>query len=59
VTIGTNAILYALDAQTGKQLYSSENLIESWAHFSEPIVAGDNVYVCTWDGKVCAFGLKK
>ena len=59
LTIGTNAILYALDAQTGKQLYSSENAIDSWAHFSEPVVVGDNVYVCTWDGKVYAFGLKK
>jgi outer membrane protein assembly factor BamB len=59
IAIGTNAVLYALDAQTGKQLYSSENSIESWAHFSEPVVVGDNVYVCTWDGKVYAFGLKK
>ena len=59
VTIGTNAILYALDAQTGKELYSSKEAIDSWAHFSEPVVVGDNVYVCTWDGKVYAFGLKK
>ena len=57
--IGTNAVLYALDAETGKQLYSSESQIESWAHFSEPVVAGGNVYVSTWDGKVYAFGLKK
>ncbi len=59
VTIGTNAILYALDAETGKELYSSKEAIDSWAHFSEPVVVGDNVYVCTWDGKVYAFGLKK
>jgi len=57
VMIGTNAILYALDAQTGQQLYSREKAIESWAHFSEPVIAGDNVYVATWDGKVYAFGL--
>ncbi|MGD0964194.1 MAG: PQQ-binding-like beta-propeller repeat protein [Candidatus Acidiferrales bacterium] len=55
----TNAILYALDAQTGQQLFSSEKLIDSWTHFSEPVVAGGKVYVSTWDGRVYAFGLKK
>jgi outer membrane protein assembly factor BamB len=55
----TNAVLYALDAQTGQQLYSSEKLIDSWTHFSEPVVAGGRVYVSTWDGRVYAFGLKK
>jgi hypothetical protein len=54
-----NAILYALDAETGRQLYSSEKLIDSFTHFSEPVVAGGQVYVSTWDGKVYAFGLKK
>jgi outer membrane protein assembly factor BamB len=56
---GTNAVLYALDAETGRQIYSSGKLIDSFTHFSEPVVAGGNVYVCTWDGKVYAFGLKK
>ena len=55
----TNAILYAFDGETGKQLYSSEKLIDSWMHFSEPVVAGGQVYVSTWDGRVYAFGLKK
>ena len=54
-----NAVLYAFDAETGQQLYSSEKLIDSFTHFSEPVVAGGQVYVCTWDGKVYAFGLKK
>ena len=54
-----NAVLYAFDAETGQQLYSSEKLINSFTHFSEPVVAGGKVYVCTWDGKVYAFGLKK
>jgi PQQ-like domain len=54
-----NAILYAFDAETGQQLYSSEKLIDSFTHFSEPVVAGGQVYICTWDGKVYAFGLKK
>lgn len=56
---GTNAVLYALDAETGRQLYSSEKLIDSFTHFSEPVVAGGRVYVSAWDGKVYAFGLKK
>ena len=55
----TNAVLYALDAETGQQLYSSEKLIDSWTHFSEPVVAGGKIYVSTWDGRLYAFGLKK
>jgi outer membrane protein assembly factor BamB len=55
----TNAVLYALDAQTGQQLYSSEKKIDSWTHFSEPVIAGGKVYVSTWDGRLYAFGLKK
>jgi hypothetical protein len=54
-----NAVLYAFNAETGQQLYSSEKLIDSFTHFSEPVVAGGKVYVSTWDGKVYAFGLKK
>ena len=52
-------MLYALDAETGRQLYSSEKLIASFTHFSEPVVAGGQIYVSTWDGTVYAFGLKK
>jgi len=33
--------------------------LDNFTHFSEPVVAGGKVYVCTWDGKVYAFGLKK
>jgi hypothetical protein len=40
-------------------LYSSNKLISSFTHFNEPVVAGGQVYICTWDGKVYAFGLKK
>ena len=54
-----HAILYAFDAETGQQLYSSDNAIDSWTHFSEPVVAGGKVYISTWDGRVYAFGLKK
>src|SRR5260221_11168111 len=55
----TNAILYAFDGATGKQLYSSDKLIDSWMHFSEQWVAGGQVHVSTWDERVYAFGLKK
>ena len=54
---GTHAVLYAFDAQTGQQLYLSDRLIDSWAHFTEPVVAGGKVYISTWDGRVYAFGL--
>jgi outer membrane protein assembly factor BamB len=55
----TNAVLYALDGETGKELYSSDKAIDSWTHFSEPVIADGKVYVSTWDGRVYAFGLKK
>jgi hypothetical protein len=54
-----NAVLYALDAETGRELYSSNKLISSFTHFNQPVVAGGQVYVCTWDGKIYAFGLKR
>jgi outer membrane protein assembly factor BamB len=57
--VDPNAVLYALDAETGRELYSSNKLIPSFTHFNEPVVAGGQVYICTWDGKVYAFGLKK
>ena len=54
-----NAVLYALDAESGRELFSSKKQINSFTHFNEPVVAGGQVYVCTWDGKIYAFGLKK
>ena len=44
------AALYALDAQTGKELWSSGNQIESWNHFSGLTVANGRAYVATFDG---------
>jgi len=57
--LNPNAVLIAVDAETGRELYSSGTLITSFTHFNEPVVAGGQVYICTWDGKVYAFGLKK
>jgi outer membrane protein assembly factor BamB len=50
--------LFAFDAETGEQLYSSEKTITDWVHFSEPVVALGKVFVVTHDAHVYAFGLK-
>jgi outer membrane protein assembly factor BamB len=55
----SNLTLYAFDAETGKQLYSSEKIIPGWVHYSEPVVAAGKVFVVTWDARVYAFGLKR
>ena len=55
----TNAILYALDAETGQELYSSKDAIDDWTHLSSITVADGSVYVTTRKTFVYAFGLKK
>ena len=52
-----NAILYAFDAATGKELYSSQKLIDSWTHYGGLAIAKGRVYVTTWDARVYCFGL--
>jgi outer membrane protein assembly factor BamB len=52
-----HAILYALDAQTGKVLFSSGDTIKGFSHFSGFAVAGGRIYVGTYDGTLYAFGL--
>lgn len=52
-----NLKLYAFDAETGKQLYSSKQTIPDWVHFGEPVVALGKVFLTTHDGHVYAFGL--
>ncbi len=54
-----NAVLYALDAPTGKELYSSGGAIDSWTHFSGLSLADGKIYVSTYDSRVYAFGLKE
>ena len=39
------AALYALDGQTGKELWSSGTQIESWNHFSGLTVANGRAYI--------------
>ncbi len=50
-----HAVLYALDAATGKVLYSSGDAISGFAHFSGLAVADGRVFVSTWDNTVYAF----
>jgi outer membrane protein assembly factor BamB len=53
----THAVLCALDAPTGKQIYSSKELIDSWNHYGGLALSGGRLYVSTYDGRVYAFGL--
>jgi outer membrane protein assembly factor BamB len=53
----THAVLYALDGQTGEELWSSGEQITSWNHFSGISVANGRVYIATYDGTVYCFGL--
>jgi hypothetical protein len=55
----THAVLYALDGETGKELWSSGDQIKSWNHFSGLAVANGRVYIGTYDGVLYCFGLKK
>src|SRR5688572_25183491 len=55
----THTILYALDAETGQELYSSKDLIDDWTHLSSITVADGSVYVTTRKTIVYAFGLSK
>jgi outer membrane protein assembly factor BamB len=52
------AKLYALDALTGKELYSSGDQVTSFLHQAGLSVAGDKVYFGTFDGTIYCFGLK-
>lgn len=53
----THATLYAFDAETGKELWSSGNTIKSFAHWSGLSVANGRVYIGTYDSILYSFGL--
>ena len=55
---GTHATIYALDGETGKELWSSGDAIKSWNHYSGLAVANGRVYIATYDGMLYCFGLK-
>jgi outer membrane protein assembly factor BamB len=51
------AILYALDAATGKELWSSGTAIASFVKGIGPSAGDGQVYVVTYDGTIYAFGI--
>ncbi len=53
-----SAVLYALDAETGKELFSSGDTISSFTHFSGIAISNGRVFVTAWNGTVYAFGIK-
>jgi hypothetical protein len=55
----THAVLYVLDAQTGKELWSSGDEIKSWNHWSGLSVANGRVYIATFDNILYSYGIKK
>ena len=55
----SHAILYAFDTTTGKELYSSNQLIDGWSHFGGLAVAGGRIYAVTYQNRVYSFGLKQ
>lgn len=52
-----NSVLYALDAATGKVLFSSQATMPGFSHFSGISVAGGTVFAVTWDNTVYAFSV--
>jgi outer membrane protein assembly factor BamB len=54
----THAVLYALDGETGKELYSSGDQIKSFNHFTGLSVANGRVYITTYDSVLYCFGLR-
>ena len=53
------AVLYALDAKTGKLLYQSGAAMKSWVHFSGLAVAEGRIYSVDHDSHIYCFGLKQ
>ncbi|MBM3756766.1 MAG: pyrrolo-quinoline quinone [Acidobacteria bacterium] len=59
IPLSTRAVLYVLDAQTGKELYNSGNQIETFNHWSGLAVADGRVYINTFDGTLYCFGIRQ
>jgi outer membrane protein assembly factor BamB len=51
----SGAVLYALDAETGKELYSSGKTITTFTHFGGLSVTDGRIFLTTHDSKVYAF----
>ncbi len=59
IPASTHAVLYALDALTGKELWNSGNDITSWLHNGELSIANGRVYIGTFDGMLYCYGIAK
>jgi outer membrane protein assembly factor BamB len=55
----SNAALYALDAATGKVLWSSGDQIKGWTHFSGLALANGRIYVVTHDSTLWCFSVEE
>jgi len=55
----THAVLYALEAQTGKELWSSGKQMATWNHWGGLAVANGRVYLNTYDGVLYCFGISQ
>ena len=53
-----NAVLYAFDAETGKELYNSGDMLKQFTHFSGLAIADGRLFCTTYDGTIYAFGLQ-
>src|SRR5260370_37364774 len=51
------AVLKALDARTGKELYNSGDTFATWGHFSGLAVSNGKVFAVDHDSTVYCFGL--
>ena len=57
IQASSRAVLYALDAKTGKELYNSGDDIASFVHFGALSVANGRVYLGSFDSTLYCFGL--
>lgn len=53
----SHAVLYALDAQTGRELWNSGDQIASFSHWGGLSLANGRVYINTFDGYQYCFGI--
>jgi hypothetical protein len=51
------AVLKALDAKTGKELYNSGDAMTAWVHFSGLAIADGHIYAVDHDSNVYCFGV--
>jgi outer membrane protein assembly factor BamB len=54
-----HAVLYALDAKTGRELYKSGSAMSGWVHFSGLALADGHVYAVDHDSRIYCFGLRE